>query len=57
MLKMAIKDIEIVKTEILSNNWYTLKKITYQYSKSDGDGTTAKPRSLRPWKRCRNTAI
>ncbi|WP_104384321.1 GDP-mannose pyrophosphatase NudK [Sphingobacterium sp. HMA12] len=33
---MAIKDIEIVKTEILSNNWYTLKKITYQYSKSDG---------------------
>ncbi len=36
MLKMAIKDIEIVKTEILSNNWYTLKKITYQYSKSDG---------------------
>ncbi|MDR2274622.1 MAG: GDP-mannose pyrophosphatase NudK [Sphingobacterium sp.] len=33
---MAIKDIEIVKTEILSDNWYTLKKITYQYTKADG---------------------
>ncbi|PUV21746.1 GDP-mannose pyrophosphatase NudK [Sphingobacterium athyrii] len=33
---MAIKDIEIVKTEILSNNWYTLKKVTYQYTKPDG---------------------
>lgn len=35
-LKMTIKDIEIVKTEILSDNWYTLKKITYQYTKPDG---------------------
>ncbi|MDR6735061.1 GDP-mannose pyrophosphatase NudK [Sphingobacterium sp. 2149] len=33
---MAIKDIEIIKTEILSDNWYTLKKVTYQYSKLDG---------------------
>lgn len=33
---MAIKDIEIVKTEILSDNWYTLKKVTYQYTKPDG---------------------
>lgn len=33
---MAIRDIEIVKTEILSNNWYTLKKVTYQYTKPDG---------------------
>ncbi|WP_293937002.1 GDP-mannose pyrophosphatase NudK [Sphingobacterium sp. UBA5996] len=33
---MAIKDIEIIKTEILSDNWYTLKKVTYQYSKPDG---------------------
>jgi len=33
---MAIKNIEIVKTEILSDNWYTLKKVTYQYSKPDG---------------------
>jgi len=35
-LKMAIKDTKIVKTEILSDNWYTLKKVTYQYSKPDG---------------------
>ncbi len=33
---MAIKDIEIIKTEILSDNWYTLKKVTYQFSKPDG---------------------
>ncbi len=33
---MAIKNIEIVKTEILSDNWYTLKKLTYQYTKPDG---------------------
>lgn len=33
---MTIKDIEIVKTEILSDNWYTLKKVTYQYTKPDG---------------------
>ena len=29
-------DIEITKTEILSDNWYTLKKVTYQYIKPDG---------------------
>jgi len=34
--EMAIKNIEIVKTEILSDNWYTLKKLTYQYTKPDG---------------------
>ena len=28
--------IEILKTEILSDNWYTLKKITYKYLKADG---------------------
>lgn len=31
-----IKDIIITNTEILSNNWYTLKKVTYQYTKNDG---------------------
>jgi GDP-mannose pyrophosphatase NudK len=31
-----IKDIKIIQTEILCNNWYTLKKVTYQYSKNDG---------------------
>ena len=31
-----IDNIKVLKTEILSNNWYTLKKITYKYSKKDG---------------------
>jgi GDP-mannose pyrophosphatase NudK len=31
-----IDNIQILKTEILSDNWYTLEKITYQYQKSDG---------------------
>ena len=29
-------DIHIKKTEILSDNWYTLKKLTYDYLKQDG---------------------
>ena len=28
--------INILKTEILSDNWYVLKKITYEYTKKDG---------------------
>jgi GDP-mannose pyrophosphatase NudK len=28
--------IKITKTEVLSNNWYLLKKITYDYLKNDG---------------------
>ncbi|MEP6645876.1 MAG: GDP-mannose pyrophosphatase NudK [Saprospiraceae bacterium] len=31
-----IKNIKILKTEILSDNWYVLKKITYEYQKKDG---------------------
>jgi len=31
-----IQNIKIVSTEILSDNWYVLKKITYSYSKKDG---------------------
>ena len=31
-----IDNIKILNTEILSDNWYTLKKITYEYSKKDG---------------------
>jgi len=31
-----IDKVKILNTEILSNNWYTLKKITYEYLKSDG---------------------
>src|SRR5450432_2700563 len=28
--------VKLLKTEILSNNWYTLKKVTYEYLKKDG---------------------
>ena len=31
-----MNDINIIKTEILSDNWYTLNKITYQSTKPDG---------------------
>lgn len=31
-----INNIAILKTEVLSDNWYTLRKITYQYTKRDG---------------------
>ena len=31
-----IENIKILKTEILSDNWYTLKKVTYSYTKKDG---------------------
>lgn len=27
---------KIIKTEVLSDNWYTLRKITYEYLKKDG---------------------
>jgi GDP-mannose pyrophosphatase NudK len=33
-----MKDINILKTEILSNNWYTLKKVTFKAT--DNSGTT-----------------
>lgn len=32
-----INTIKIQKTEILSDNWYTLKKITYEYVTKDGN--------------------
>ncbi|MDC8003497.1 GDP-mannose pyrophosphatase NudK [Aureisphaera galaxeae] len=28
--------INITKTEVLSDNWYTLRKVTYEYQKDDG---------------------
>lgn len=30
------ENVKILKTEILSNNWYTLRKVTYEYIKKDG---------------------
>jgi GDP-mannose pyrophosphatase NudK len=35
-----IDNIKILKTEILSDNWYVLRKITYEYSKKDGTKLT-----------------
>lgn len=32
--------IKILQTEVLSNNWYTLRKITYEYVKADGSRET-----------------
>lgn len=34
--------VKILDTEILSNNWYTLKKLTYQFQKSNGEWQTQK---------------
>lgn len=34
---MVNSKINIVKTEILSNNWYTLKKVTYDYLQKNND--------------------
>lgn len=35
-----VYDIKITKSEILSDNWYVLKKITYDYLKADGAKST-----------------
>ena len=37
---MAISTVTVLKTEILSDNWYTLRKITYQRQKEDGTTET-----------------
>jgi GDP-mannose pyrophosphatase NudK len=35
-----IDEVKILKTEILSDNWYILRKITYEYLKKDGTRLT-----------------
>lgn len=35
-----ITDIKLLKTEILSENWYTLRKITFEYKKKNGEVIT-----------------
>ena len=35
-----IKQVRILSSEILSDNWYLLKKLTYEYQKSDGSVQT-----------------
>lgn len=37
-----VDKVKITDTEILSNNWYTLKKLTYQVQKSNGEWQTQK---------------
>jgi len=37
-----IDKVKILDTEILSNNWYTLKKLTYQFQKTNGEWQTQK---------------
>ena len=37
---MSNSKINILKTEVLSDNWYTLRKITYNYLKKDGNWET-----------------
>ena len=37
---MQNKKIDILKTEILSDNWYTLKKVTFNILKKDGTTET-----------------
>ena len=32
--------VKIIKTDILSDNWYTLKNVTYEYRKTDGSWET-----------------
>jgi nudix-type nucleoside diphosphatase (YffH/AdpP family) len=32
--------VKILKTEVLSDNWYTLRKITYEYQKANGSWET-----------------
>lgn len=33
---MTNKNVKILKTEVLSDNWYTLRKVTFEYQKKDG---------------------
>ena len=35
-----MEKVKIIKTDILSNNWYILKKVTYEYLKKDGSWQT-----------------
>jgi nudix-type nucleoside diphosphatase (YffH/AdpP family) len=39
LIILRLNNINIIRTEVLSNNWYTLKKVTYQQVKPDGSVT------------------
>src|SRR6266496_703471 len=40
MYRMQNNKVKIVETKLLSDNWYTLRKITYDYLKNDGSWQT-----------------
>ncbi len=33
-------EVKITNTEILSDNWYVLRKVTFEYTKEDGSTQT-----------------
>jgi GDP-mannose pyrophosphatase NudK len=35
-LQRMISNVKVIKTDVLSNNWYILRKVTYTYEKKDG---------------------
>jgi GDP-mannose pyrophosphatase NudK len=35
-LQKMISNVKVIKTDVLSNNWYILRKVTYTYEKKDG---------------------
>ena len=37
---MTNKNVKITKTEVLSDNWYVLRKVTFEYQKHDGTWET-----------------
>lgn len=37
---MTNKKVKILKTEVLSDNWYTLRKVTFEFQKKDGTWET-----------------
>jgi len=37
---MTNEKVKILKTEVLSDNWYTLRKVTFEYQKHDGSWET-----------------
>jgi hypothetical protein len=41
-----IGKVKILDTKVLSDNWYVLRKITYEYLKKDGTKQTQTPRSI-----------
>src|SRR5918993_5099034 len=34
---MLTDKVKVLTTEILSSNWYTLKKVTYEFTRNDGE--------------------